>query len=195
MSKAWLRWEASHDALLRELWLTNQTVKQFASNFPGRSYASIVQRATALDLGPRSPQVRKNLCMTPTDDLLRAQLKRSPMDAVELAAKAGVSERAAMERIRRMHERREVYVKSWERFSPGGCPSRIWALGDKPDAPRPVAATGAEKWQRRMTAMKKDRPAEYARVMARRRLQYRERAGRLIRRDPLTAAFFGEAAA
>ncbi|GGD63231.1 hypothetical protein [Caballeronia grimmiae] len=195
MNKPWIRWEAEHDALLRRLWKSHQTIKSFVHQFPGRSCSSLSQRAIALRLGPRAPQVRKHISLTPTDDLIRVELRRGPMDVVELSAKTGMSNRCVTARINRMHERGEVHIHAWERFHVSGYPARIWALGSGRDAKRPAASTGAKKWRRRMAALKNDRPDEYERLMARRRHQSRMRAGTIVRRDPLVAALFGEVTA
>jgi len=51
--------------------------------------------------------------------------------------------------LRALHAARKIHIWGWEsKRNTGGSPARIWAVGDKRDAPRPRPSSGAENAQR-----------------------------------------------
>jgi hypothetical protein len=44
-----------------------------------------------------------------------------------------------------MHADKEIYISGYRRDTPHGPATKLWAYGNKKDAPRPKAMTGAER--------------------------------------------------
>jgi len=62
----------------------------------------------------------------------------------EIAEESGLSEQSVRGYIRAMRKRRAVHVADWEHDKHGRRTLRAYALGQKPDKPKPLQRTRAE---------------------------------------------------
>jgi hypothetical protein len=191
MTRTWKKWTPEEDALLRELWNAPGPMKTHLEKFSNRSEHAVVSRAAEIGLGKR-PQRSISQCYVTNAAIMRA-LAIGPMDAVEISAKSGVERNRVSRRLKDMHAAGNVYVARWDRFSVMGRYTRIWAIGAEKDAVKPTPPTQAVRERRRMKRMKLDDPDRYEQRLARRRVQRADRAGTLVRRDPIIEALFGSA--
>ncbi|WP_213761794.1 hypothetical protein [Caballeronia sp. dw_19] len=189
--RGWVSWSDEEKALVADVWARPEGLKKSVHLFNGRTIDGIKHMAHKLGLPPRStgPANRGG----PNEALVLQLLELRPMDITELAVKIGVSERAARFRVNDLHAAGRIHITRWERFSPHGAPSRMWALGPGEDAPRPKPiprTTLQREWLKRM---RREDPDKYERLLARKRLAERVRTGTIVRRDPAAAALFGPA--
>ncbi|MBU9403548.1 ArsR/SmtB family transcription factor [Burkholderia multivorans] len=186
------KWSEQEEADLRRVWTADGPIKQYLGLFNGRSMHAVLAHGADMGLGERPN--RNARAGHPTESAILRVLKLGPMDSLELSAKTGISRRTVMKHLKALHAKRRVYVSGWERFGASGYPARIYALGNRKDAQRPPARTPGQKWQDRMSHLKKHRPDEYMRVMARRRANAQRRTG-TTKRDIAAQALFGRATA
>lgn len=177
--------------VLVDVWSRPENLKANLHLLEGRSIDSVKGQAHKMGLPPRStgPSNRGGVNEVLTLKLLELR----PMDITELSVKLGISNRAAGFRVNDLHAAGRIHITRWERFSPHGVPSRIWALGPGEDAPRPEPGDHKVLERKRINRMRKDDPAAYEAVLARKRTKQQLRNGTLVKRDPAAAALFGPA--
>lgn len=188
---SYVLWSEEEKAFLVEAWARPEGLKKIALLFNGRTVDSIKDMGHKLRLPARStgPANRGG----PNEALVLQLLELRPMDVNELSAKLGISNRAAGFRVNDLHAAGRVHITKWERFSPHGAPSRMWALGPGEDAPRPKPIAKKILERKRINRMRKDDPAAYEAVLARKRTKQQLRTGTLVKRDPAATALFGHA--
>ncbi|KWK75767.1 winged helix-turn-helix domain-containing protein [Burkholderia ubonensis] len=187
--RMWQKWTEAQEADLRRVWIADGPLKQYLDLFGGRSYHSVVSHGLAMGLGER-PKKNAHAAHPNEMAILRA-LTNGSMESVELSAKTGLSRRTVMKHLNALHAEGKIHISRWERFESSGYPARVYALGQRKDATRPIARTPGQKWRDRMADLKKNRPDEYTRVMARRRANAQRRENRPMKRDIAAAAIFG----
>ncbi|MBZ5793895.1 transcriptional regulator [Burkholderia contaminans] len=193
MSKRqWRKWSEREEADLARVWRANGPMKQYLDLFNGRSIEAVLTHGLQIGLGDR-PNKNAQVAHPNASAILRV-LAQGPMESVELSAKTNISRRTVMKHLKALHAAGSVHIARWERFCASGYPCRVYALGAGIDAKRPAVRTPGQKWRDRMTDLKKNRPDEYMRVMARRRANALRRTG-TVKRDPAARALFGTAAA
>lgn len=178
-------------AVLVDVWSRPEGLKANLHLFEGRSIDSVKGQAHKMGLPPRStgPSNRGGVNEVLTLKLLELR----PMDITELSVKLAISERAARFRVNDLHAAGRIHITRWERFSPHGAPSRMWALGPGEDAPRPKPVPRTTLQREWLKRMRKEDPDKYERRLARKRLAQRIRMGTLVKRDPAAEAMFGPA--
>lgn len=118
--------------------------------------------------------------MKPTRLKQIKQALKNPMTCKELAAAVFLSQRAAEDNMKKLHEQGQVYILGWQRT--GGTIARVYALGIGADAPRPAAFTAYERVKRlRQKECQEDKDFRLARERATRRK---------IKVHPLMTAFY-----
>lgn len=193
MSKRpWRKWSEQEEADLRRVWMADGPIKQYLDLFNGRSMHAVLAHGADMGLGERPNRNAK--AGHPTEVAILRVLALGPMESLELSAKTGISRRTVMKHLKVLHAKGLVYICRWERFGVSGYPARVYAIGNQKDAPRPAARTPGQKWKDRMSDLKKNRPDEYVRVMARRRANAQRRTG-TAKRDIAVQALFGRATA
>lgn len=109
-------------------------------------------------------------------------LSRKDMSTSEICVLVHCTQRSAQEMLANMRRKGLIYRSGWRR-QPDGI-AALFRAGIGVDAPKPLSATGAER-VRRMRAKETQEDKEFR--------QAREKAKSIKpRRDPMTAAFFGE---
>ncbi|KVC49890.1 transcriptional regulator [Burkholderia pseudomultivorans] len=193
MSKRpWRKWSEHEEADLARVWTADGPMKLYLDLFNGRSVEAVLAHGLQIGLGERP---NRNACAGhPNAAAILRVLAQGPMESVELSAKTGISRRTVMKHLKLLHAEGKVYIARWERFSVSGYPCRVYAVGKREDARRPAVRTPGQKWRERMADLKKNRPDEYVRVMARRRANAQRRT-QVARRDIAAVAMFGVAAA
>ncbi|WP_175681166.1 ArsR/SmtB family transcription factor [Burkholderia cenocepacia] len=190
--RPWRKWSEQEEADLRRVWTADGPMKQYVDLFNGRAAEAVLQHGLQIGLGAR-PNKNAQVGDPNALAILRA-LAHGPMDSLELSAKTGISRRTVMKHLKALHAAGKVYIARWERFGARGYPARVYAVGKRKDAPQPVARTPGQKFRDRMTHLKDNEPAEYERVVARRRANKAKR-NRAPRRDIAAQALFGTASA
>lgn len=144
MSRAHNAWTNREVELLRELWPTRMPLADLLAMLPRHTKHSVTGYANRI-LGLKRPDVKKK----PAWNAVKALLKGAPHSAAEIQQKMGIS-RA------RVHEMLQANTDEWyiaDYGWPKGFGSAIpkYALGNLPDAVKPVAA-------QRQRSMKKVNP-------------------------------------
>jgi hypothetical protein len=189
--QAWTSWSEQEKIDLVDVWSRPEGLKKNLHLFNGRSIDSILGKAHAMGLPAKSagPANRGG----PNEVLILKLLELRPMDIAELAVKLGICERPARFRVNALYAAGKIHITRWERFSPHGKPSRMWALGAGEDAPRPRPIPHKVLERKRIERMRKEDPAAHEAILARKRLMQSLRTGTLVKRDPAAAALFGPA--
>ncbi len=182
MSGRYMRWTDADVTILREIWASPDTIESQAHRLPGRTVDHLRQRAASLKLGskPRS---------SPGWARIRAALERGlPMTAQELADAADLTAQQACELLNAAVAREQAYVFDFVRVSRNGKAQKRYRLGAGVSVNPPKHFTPEERHKRWLD---KQDPQEL--FVQRRRYYVRKlaRAGKLARRDPITAALFG----
>lgn len=185
-------WTPEEDVLLRKVWKQTAPLKTVTHLFADRSTNAIVMHGIRLGLPDRRVKIPAKRTKQTIWPRIEAALKESRATVEELAARAGCSECS----VRRFIKARRATVHI-ARFLPAvevRTVTAIWAWGEGKDAARPVPLTSEEERARYKRRLERERPEELDRQRAKARLRAAKRAGRLVRRDPLVAALFGNAA-
>ncbi|VWB76481.1 transcriptional regulator [Burkholderia lata] len=190
--RAWRKWSEQEEADLRRVWVADGPMKLYLDLFNGRRVETVLTHGLQIGLGAR-PNKNARVADPNASAILRV-LTQGPMESLELSAKTGISRRTVMKHLKALHASGQVYIERWERFGASGYPARVYAVGKRKDAPRPAARTPGQKFRDRMTRLKDNEPAEYARVVARRRANKARRTNS-AKRDVAAQALFGTAAA
>lgn len=110
----------------------------------------------------------------------------TPLPIKEIRSALGIGMMTAWRCVEALHAQKRVHIARWTKVSRDW--ERLWIAGDGIDAPKPQPLTHAQKYALRVERLKAD--PEMAMHEAN-----RKRASRMKpRRDPLTAALFGDAA-
>jgi hypothetical protein len=189
--RGWVSWSEEEKALLAKVWARPEGLKQSVHLFSGHTIDGIKHMAHKMGLPPRSsgPANRGGA----NETLILKLLEDGPMDITEVAAKLGIWERPARFRLNALHAAGKIHIARYERFSDRGVASRIWALGSGKDAPRPKPVDRNKRERMRMSRLRREDPAAYAQLLARKRAMEAIRTGRLVKRDPAATALFGDA--
>ncbi|MDN7763006.1 MULTISPECIES: ArsR/SmtB family transcription factor [Burkholderia cepacia complex] len=190
--RPWRKWSEQEEADLRRVWVADGPMKQYLDLFNGRRVETVLTHGLQIGLGVR-PNKNARVAHPNASAILRV-LAQGPMESLELSAKTGISRRTVMKHLKALHAAGQVHIARWERFCASGYPARVYAVGKRKDAPRPAARTPGQKFRDRMTRLKDNEPAEYARVVARRRANKARRTN-TAKRDIAAQALFGTAAA
>jgi hypothetical protein len=107
---------------------------------------------------------------TPTVKQVEFVLAQRADTQAGLVERTGLSLATISRTLSAMREAQMVYVRDWIPHPHGGPDAAVFALGDKPDAKRRVAATDAARTRRMRAAMRKS--GEWEDVKAKRRARY-----------------------
>lgn len=189
--RGWTSWSEQEKVDLVDIWSRPEGLKTNLHRFNGRTLDAIAGKAHVMGLPARSsgPANRGGA----NEVLILKLLAIRPMDITEVAAKLGVWERPARFRLNALHAAGKIHVARYERFSSHGPAARIFALGPGIDAPRPKPIDHSTRQRDLIKRMRKEDPAAYEALLARKRLMARLRTGTLVKRDPAAAALFGPA--
>lgn len=177
-------WTDEELEILRFQWESGQPIKHWAHLLPNRSEKAIQYRGNAMKLPARGNG------RTPGNSVTWALIQQvlangEKLSCLELAAKVGVT-RATIYREIRLH-RDQLHVAAYGPIPLDGIPPKLWVLGPGKDAKRPAATPKPVRNHRRWLDMKKNDPEAVAKHYAKNRHYWRERSGKLIRRDPAAA--------
>jgi hypothetical protein len=111
-------------------------------------------------------------------------LMYKPHTAVELAGIVHCHVRSSRKIVSQLYAEGKVFIQEWRRVAYKGIPAAAYRYGIGVDAPKPKPLTVRQRVQRMRE--KEDVERKAFRLARQRQLR------RKIKRDPLTAAFFGE---
>ncbi|RQM48668.1 hypothetical protein EHZ19_10720 [Paraburkholderia bannensis] len=182
-------WTPEENALLRKVWKRPEPLKTVTHLFSGRSANALVMHGTRLGL----PDRRRKMPGKRT-----AQTIWPRIEAILRARSASVDELAALARcsnctVRRFikAKRANVHIEKYLAAIETRNVLALWVWGGGEDAPRPPRMTEAEMKARYKLKLERERPEELDRQRAKARVRAARRNGRLVRRDPMVAALFG----
>lgn len=188
-----LRWTAAEDDFLRDHWQSEMTTIAIMKSL-GRSRSGVQDRARRIGLGPREHDSRRSRKSWPTlrAFMLAIENQERPqfMTVLELHVATGICEQTILNTLNDLHALGKVHITAYRRAPNIKRWARVWRLGPGVDADQPmrtVAAISCKAYRKRL----KTDPERASKIEARHKLRKLERAGLLIRRDPLTAALFG----
>jgi len=151
------KWTEDEDALLRKYWQTPKKLVHLMDLFPGRTPDSMQDRALRLKLGRRKHVPRGGGSWK----LIAKQLMTGPKTAVQIAEQIGMKRDKVLEILRKYKaKQRAVYVFAWTEVGRGGR-SRIFALGNAMDAPRPKTMPRPQVQKNYIKRLKTERPDAY----------------------------------
>lgn len=84
--------------------------------------------------------------------VLDLMLEHRQMTVHHIAAAANISLRQAQRVVKLLRDRQKLYIARWVRTGTRGSPCAVYAIGKRPDAPRPEPLSAAEHqmaWRRR----------------------------------------------
>lgn len=184
-------WTDEETATLERLWLTAGSIKRdIAPHLPGRSYLAIRTKACIHGLGPLPNAKREHLCFSKLA-IVDFLTKRPKSDTHQIAEGCGLTYDATKQLLRKYHKTSDFYIAAYFRGRGRRYRTKLWCVGPGKDAKKPPKLTEAEICKRYRRAMKRD-PAAYPFGVERKRST--RGTTKPVRRDPLAAALFGEAA-
>lgn len=182
MTARYVRWSDEDKAILREIWKSTESIQSQVHRLPGRTAEHLRQKAKDLGLErkPRSAPGWKRI----RDTLAGGRI----MTIQDLAEAVHLSTQQVRELLDAAVERGDAHIFDWVRVSRNGHAQKRFKLGSGKNAKAPAHFTHAERQERWES---KQDPEE---LFIRRRRYYTRKlaeTGKLVRRDPLTAALFG----
>ncbi|POR54554.1 hypothetical protein B0G62_102162 [Paraburkholderia eburnea] len=182
-------WTPAENALLRKVWKRSAPLKTVTHLFPSRSENAIVMHGIRLGLPDRRRKMPGKRTAETIWPRIEAALRVRPASLDELAALARCSNGTVRRFIKA--KRTEVHIAKYLRAIGTRNVTALWAWGAGEDAPRPPRMTEAEQRARYKRKLERERPEELDRQRARARVRAARRDGRLVRRDPMVVALFG----
>lgn len=149
MTRAYKLWTDAEDEQLRQAWASEKLLKEFASEFPGRSVPSLVARMSALGIS-RRPEgfkrpVRSNIWV-----LIEKMLRDGEhLTTREITNRLGCTYRHAWQLLDEKFHADEplIHIAHWKRARPGDAKSvwvEAWAYGEGPSPRKPKPPTRTE---------------------------------------------------
>ncbi|WP_186224587.1 hypothetical protein [Burkholderia gladioli] len=181
-------WPEEEERLLREHWANPAPIKTFAHLFPKRTIGAIERHAHDMGL-PSRRALRREFSAQTTMARIKACMQEKPGTVADLAERAIVSKHTVRRFISDF--RSDIYVRRYAPRSASGYRAAVWAVGKRPDAPKPAPeprGAAAARYYRRKA---KD-PVWMADMAARLRKSYARKRGTKIRRDAAAIALFGK---
>jgi hypothetical protein len=138
-------WSDEEDAVVREIWPTEGSIKSLMRMLPNRSWRSIVCRGADLGLGPRDPELRVSTYSWVEEEVSRVLGEFANLTAQKIASRSP----ASLKRINQiLAEGRgsKYYISGWwqPRVTNGGALAARWSLGAEKDVPKPERKSHAE---------------------------------------------------
>lgn len=165
-----IAWTKDEDAVLIKYWPTPKKLVHFMGMLPGRTIDAMQDRADRLKLGKRKNVPRGGASWK----LIEKQLKTGPKTALQISEKIGMKRDKVLEIIRQYKRNcRCVYIFAWTEPDRGGR-SKIFALGNARDAPKPPSMTRPAINKAYIQRLKEERPDDYDRYMEVNRQRKRE---------------------
>lgn len=93
------------------------------------------------------------------DEVVKLLEKHGPISVSDLARHMKIGRTSLNYHISVLHDQKRIYVSGWAGFNRQGSPVRLWCVGDKPDAEKPLESAPVtprkeseqEKWERIMS--------------------------------------------
>jgi len=181
-------WTEEEDAALCDVWDLPTSLKVHLHLFPDRTYRAVICHGWELGLSKRDMKTYPHY--SPVWDALSRVMREhdAPASAKELSHISGIPLRSIMTQLK-SHRGTDCYVAQYMKVGKRGVVMARWRLGNQPDAPWPARTPTSVLNKRAYKALKENRPDLLAARLARQRLRYAEKTGKLIRRDPAAAWF------
>lgn len=173
------KWTEAEIATLRHMWSSNQPVRMWEDQLPGRNDRAIYCMAHRLGLPVRTQEQLARPVSLGWRIVQNLLMDGKPRTAAEIATETGLSRWSVMVQLRRNSET-AVHVVD---YRPGRQKEQIWQIGPGKTAPRPAPKSHSkcvQEWRRRAL---KSKPEIFDAINARRRIRNAEKRGKLIRRD------------
>lgn len=183
-------WTDEEEELLRQRWSDVGSIKRAICPYlPNRSAGAIASHAKQMKL-PKRPAYPKER-YAPAWESIRRHLQRCPNQSAEQIGEAlGMSVSTVAKHLRAKHRSGEIHITDWSRTAVVGPFGAHYTYGTGRNRMKPRPITAAQACARYRESVRKD-PERQALRNAKDRLRYAERAGNLVKRDPLVAALFG----
>lgn len=128
-------WTKEEDEIVRQIWAAPKSIKEGLHQLPGRTYEATKERAMRLKLGRKAP------AMLGTRSWIYRRIvgelhKESPLSMSELAERIGVLAKNVQGIVSQLRGK-EFYVADWKEID-ANHKVMLFALGNKPDAPKPA---------------------------------------------------------
>ncbi|SDR18736.1 hypothetical protein SAMN05443245_3413 [Paraburkholderia fungorum] len=185
-------WTPEADALLREVWAAPEALKTVLDRFPGRTEKALMTRGHELELPDRRIAMAAARAEQSTGARLKAAIALTPRTVDQMAAVAGTSTTTARRFVNR--HRAEMHIKKFDVAPDDGYAAAMWIWGAGVDAKRRGAQSQPQISARYYRKLKRERPEVIDKIKAKNRIRYAEKVGKLVRRDPMTSALYGDAA-
>jgi len=135
-------WTQEQDDSLRWIWTSAERVKENTHLFGNHSYGAIIQRASYLGLGKRAIAVRQSSVLW---ECMKRELKERSWNRFDLADCLGAHPKTVYLLLVRACKSNLAYICKWDRRPETNRFVPIYALGNKPDVPKPPLPTHTEK--------------------------------------------------
>jgi hypothetical protein len=180
------RWTDEERQIIRDIWSSPVFLKIDYSLLPGRSYASVAKEASKLGLGHKTKPVGP--VMAKINALMQ---DGQPRTAKEVSKALGASRTYVHDALAAAVKRGEYHVRGFGMKPTHRRDEAAFRIGKGKSAVKPAPETPAERARRFRREVDK---VEYSFKRKQYTLNRKIKVGG-VRRDPLTEAFFGKAAA
>jgi predicted ArsR family transcriptional regulator len=99
---------------------------------------------------------KRHLLVSEREATILKAIKEQPMTAGQLAEKLGLCVSYMRRYTARLHAEKKIHAADWLPNLHGGTRAAKYAIGDRPDAPKPEPLTAKQKNERRWATLKAD---------------------------------------
>ncbi len=104
---------------------------------------------------------KKNRGMPAEEAVLKLLSEYEPISHLDLMEYCHLKITAATERLKRLWDRKVIYISGWKRNTNGGLPIPFYSIGSLPDVPRPKALLSKDMRKDWVERLKVERPEKY----------------------------------
>lgn len=179
------RWSEEEKQVLREIWASPIPVKLQTHKLPTRNIDSIKQMGSKLGLNG------KNRAFSPLLEKIRELMAdRQPRTSLEVAMRVGGSISQVRDLMDGECAVNRFHIERWQQTGSNGRWQKVFKMGRGKNAEKPTPMTNMQRSRLFRARVDQD---EYLFKRKKYALNRAIKTGRVIRRDPLVAALFGEA--
>jgi hypothetical protein len=177
------RWSPEELAILARIWRSPTPVKLQMHLLPGRSESTAGHQAIRQELGAKNRADSKLV-----DDIEKLLKDGRSRTVSAIFKEIDISLSHARNMLNRLVAERRAHIADWEQVPSNGLWQAIYVIGRGVSMPRPKKMTQKER------SARFERKIDPLELQIRRQRYTLRQKKNIVRRDPLIAAFFGEAA-
>ncbi len=130
-------WSPEEDAILRDIWASNGSLKSHLHRLPGRTWRGALVRASAIGLKARNAKQRAD-CYSWVEEEIDRVLADGIARTVKDIASETVASAVRIQQVLRARHSAKYRIAAWVRTRPTGSWWPKWVIGTDADTPKPA---------------------------------------------------------